>query len=202
MAEEGYVKFNCEWQKAAPLADGLIGELNAWRGRLYRLGLIGAYENGVGFGNISTRVPRTGKFIISGTATGNIAFLTGAHYTLVTDFDLEKNWVACRGPVKASSESMTHAAIYEADPSANAVIHVHNLGLWKSLLGNVPTTGKDAEYGTPEMAREVARLFRETDVKEKKVFAMAGHEEGVVSFGKSLGEAGRIMLKFFESRKQ
>ena len=54
-------------------------------------GLIGAYPNGVGFGNVSVRIPRSRRFIISGTATGKIAFLTGAHYTLVTDFDIESN---------------------------------------------------------------------------------------------------------------
>ena len=54
----------------------------------------------------------------------------------------------------------------------------------------------------PEMAEEVIRLFKETDVKEKKILAMAGHEEGVVSFGKNLKEAGQILLEYFEKAKQ
>lgn len=201
MKEEGYVKFDCDWVETEPLAEGIIREINDWRNRLYRLGLIGAYENGVGFGNISARLPKSDKFIISGTATGNIAFLTARHYTVVEEFDFEKNWLKCRGPIKASSESMTHAAVYLSDGSAKAAIHVHNLDFWKRLLGKVPTTSEKAQYGTPEMAAEIMRLFKETDVKEKKILAMAGHEEGIMSFGKTLDEAGKILLKRFQEAK-
>jgi len=195
MRKEDNIKFDCDWVKAKPLADGLISEINGWRSRLFRLGLVGAYGNGIGFGNVSVRVPRSRRFIISGTATGKIAFLTGVHYTLVTDFDFEKNWLECRGPIKASSESLSHAAIYESCPEANAVIHAHSQEMWKSLLGKVPTTGKDATYGSLEMVHEIMRLFRETDVGEKKIIATAGHEDGLVSFGKNLDEAGRVLLK-------
>ncbi len=48
------------------------------------------------------------------------------------------------------------------------------------------------------MAEEVIRLFKETDVKKKKILVMPGHEEGVISFGKNLKEAGQILLEFFE----
>ncbi|MFA4855344.1 MAG: class II aldolase/adducin family protein [archaeon] len=197
MQEGDNIKFDCDWVKAKPLADGLISEINGWRERLFRLGLVDAYGNGTGFGNISVRIPRSCKFIISGTATGKIAFLTGAHYTLVTDFDFEKNWLACRGPVKASSESLSHAAIYESCPEANAVIHFHSQKMWKSLLGKVPTTDKNATYGSLEMVHEIMRLFRETSVRKEKIFAMAGHEDGLVSFGKNLDEAGQVLLKYF-----
>ena len=202
MQEEGYVKFDCDWVKAGPLADGLISEINGWRERLFRLGLVGAYDNGIGFGNLSIRVPRSSRFIISGTATGKIAFLTGAHYTLVTDFDFEKSWLRCVGSVKASSESLSHAAIYESCPEANAVIHAHSPKMWKSLLGKVPETGKHADCGTPELAEEIFRLFRETNVRDEKIIVTAGHEEGMISFGRNPGEAGRILLKYFECCKQ
>ena len=46
------------------------------------------------------------------------------------------------------------------------------------------------------MAKEIQRLFRETDVKEKKILVMAGHKEGIISFGKDLDEAGKIMLNY------
>jgi hypothetical protein len=44
-------------------------------------------------------------------------------------------------------------------------------------------------YGTPEMAREVQRLFRETDVRNWNIFAMAGHGDGIVAFGRDFREA-------------
>ncbi len=201
MPEEGYVKFNCDWIKADSVSESLLSEINAWRAKMFKLGLIGMFENGVGFGNISVRGPEKNQFIISGTATGGIASLEPEHYTIVTDYSIEKNWVECKGPIKASSEAMTHAVIYQSDKSINAVIHVHNLAFWKKLLEKVPTTKKDAEYGTPEMAEEVIRLFKETDVKEKKIMVMAGHKEGIVSFGKSLDDAGSILLSYFEKEK-
>ena len=52
-----------------------------------------------------------------------------------------------------------------------------------------PATEPDVPYGTPEMAREVQRLFRETDVRNWKIFAMAGHRDGIVAFGHDFREA-------------
>ena len=100
------------------------------------------------------------------------------------------------GKISASSESMTHAAIYEASKKVNAVIHTHNTEMWKKLLNKVPTTAPGAEYGTPEIANEVKRLFNETDLMEKKIFVMAGHEDGVISFGKDLKEAWDVMIRY------
>ena len=51
------------------------------------------------------------------------------------------------------------------------------------------------DYGTPAMAREVERLFRETDVMEQKLFSMAGHEDGIVGFGASAEEAGAALIE-------
>jgi ribulose-5-phosphate 4-epimerase/fuculose-1-phosphate aldolase len=85
--------------------------------------------------------------------------------------------------------------IYEHQKDVNAVIHVHHPALWKKLLEILPATGKHIEYGTPAMAREILRLFEESNLAEEKIFAMGGHEEGIVSFGKDLDEAGE---KIFE----
>lgn len=48
--------------------------------------------------------------------------------------------------------------------------------------------------GTPEMAREVRRLFPHTAVRERMIFAMGGHEDGVVAFGHTSEQAGTVML--------
>ena len=98
------------------------------------------------------------------------------------------------GPVKASSESLTHALLYETDKDINAVFHVHHRGIWKELMNVAPTTKKNIEYGTVSMAVEMRRLFKETDVAQQKIFVMAGHEEGIVTFGKTMDEAGEKIL--------
>jgi ribulose-5-phosphate 4-epimerase/fuculose-1-phosphate aldolase len=192
--DEGYIKFNCNWVKDKPVDKNEISEINKWRKKLYDLGLIGMYDNGIGFGNISIRYKDT--FLITGSATGGIASLNENHYVVVTDYNLSENSLTCKGSIKASSESLSHAVIYESSAETKAVIHVHNLELWQKLLNKVPTTNKNVTYGTPEMASEIKKIFTETDVEQQKVICMAGHEEGVITFGKTLDEAGENLLDF------
>jgi len=193
MQEEGVIKFKANWIKAAPPDFDDIKELNEWRDKLYDAKLIGKNDDGIGYGNISTRF-NANNFIITGSSTGKLPKLGAEHYTLVTAFDLDKNTVTNVGAVIASSESLTHAVIYESHEKVNAVIHVHHFTLWKKLLQMLPSTGKDIEYGTPAMAKEIQRLFEESNLVEKKIFAMAGHEGGIVSFGKNLTEAGQKLF--------
>lgn len=195
--DEGYIKFKCLWLQAPPLSQKRIAAINAWRDKLFALGLIGVYPDGVGFGNISMRF-RGNTFIISGSATGALQKLDGQHYVLVNEYDLAQNSLVCTGPIQASSESLSHAAVYESSPETLAVIHVHHLGLWESLLNKVPTTSPVAAFGTPEMAYEIRLLFRETEVAEEKILVMGGHREGIISFGASLEEAGKVLLKYVE----
>ncbi len=194
MIDEGYIKYQCNWIKSEPLSLNEIAELNQWRNQLYELGLIGEYDDGIGFGNISIRYYQPGQFIISGTQTGNLSTLNEHHYTRVTNFNLERNFLTCCGPIQASSESLTHATLYQANPTVNAVIHVHHLQLWENLMYKVPTTDKNVSYGTPEMAKEILRLFREDNLMKTKILVMSGHEEGIICFGKNLQEAGNILL--------
>ena len=192
--QEGYIKFNCHWIKARPVSPDHTREINVWRDKLYALGLIGVYDDGIGFGNISMRY-QGNTFIITGSATGEYKQLSKNHFTLVSLYDLEQNSLECKGPIKASSESLTHAALYESAPEIHAVIHVHNLKMWQKLINKMPTTRTDAEYGTPEMAGEIKRLFRETKVQEEKILVMGGHEEGIITFGAGMDEAGEKLLQ-------
>jgi L-ribulose-5-phosphate 4-epimerase len=193
MKETGSVKFNCTWIKADPLGNDLIKELNGWRNKLYRAALIGVNDEGIGFGNISIR-HITHSFIISGSGTGKLEKLSNENYTLVTEIDLDENSLVAKGPVIASSESLTHGVIYKHCKDVNAVMHVHSLTLWEKLLKTHPHTKAEVEYGTPAMAKEVIRLFDETPLRGLKIFGMGGHYEGVIAFGKDLDEAGNTLL--------
>ncbi len=191
--DEGYTKFNCNWIRSEPVPEKHIKELNILRDKLYFLDLIGADENGIGFGNISIRF-KNNTFIITGAATGRLNKMNESHYVLVNQYDLANNSLICTGPVKASSESLSHAAVYECSPQTNAVIHVHNIGMWENLIYKVPTTSEDVPYGTPEMANEIKRLFNETPVTVEKILVMGGHREGIIAFGPTLEEAGKILI--------
>lgn len=195
MIDEGYIKFDIDWRCGPPPDVQTVADLNRWRKPLYEAGLIGEYADlGIGFGNISMRSGAAGQFVISGTQTGHLGDLGPEHYALVTDYDIAANRVSCSGQVKASSESMTHAAIYELNPAITGVVHVHSAAMWNRLINRLPTTNPDVAYGTPAMAQEFLRLYHDTDFAEKGVAIMAGHDEGILSFGTDLTEAaGRIL---------
>ncbi|MEL6636040.1 MAG: class II aldolase/adducin family protein [Bacteroidota bacterium] len=194
MLDEGYIKFKAHWRERPPLPEAEIAELNHWRDQMYRAQLIGAYPDGIGFGNISRRYAGR-QFIISGSKTGNFAQLDARHYALVSDYNVERNEVFCEGPLLASSESMSHAVVYATCPEVRAVIHVHHLALWEKHLHRLPTTRAAAAYGTPEMAREIIRLLHESTVRrEEQVLVMAGHREGLIAFGEDLAGAGERLL--------
>lgn len=194
MIDEGYTKYQVDWRKSPALPEGGITELNACRNRLFGAGLVGYYpEHGVGFGNLSVRADG-GGFIISGTQTGHIERTGPEHWSLVTDYDIDANRVTCEGPVQASSEALTHAAIYELDAAIGAIAHGHSAELWAKFIDRIPTTAPDVPYGTPEMAREFGRLYRETDFSEHGVAIMAGHDEGIIAFGRDIREATQRVL--------
>lgn len=195
MIDEGYIKFNCEWTDGSPLEDAAISELNKWRRLLFDAGLVGQYKDtGIGFGNISMRSKPDALFIISGTQTGHLADLSGAHCTQVTDYNIQDNRISCRGPVRASSESLTHAAIYEMNPAIQAVVHVHSDTLWHELRDRIPTTDSGVAFGTPEMAEEFKRLYRDTDFASSEIAVMGGHDGGLISIGHDIATAaGRLL---------
>ena len=193
--DEGYIKYQSFWTRA-PIPNASAAEvLDTWRRPLFDAGLIGQYEEyGIGFGNISIRCGGPGEFLISGTQTGHLAETDKTHYSLVTSWSVHVNRVCCVGKVQASSEAMTHAAIYQLDLKIGAIVHVHSGELWHRHLGRLPTTNPEVAYGTPEMANEFRRLYRDTDFRKTKLAVMAGHEEGLLSFGTTLEEAaGRVL---------
>ena len=195
--DEGYIKYKSFWTKAPvpAAAAAATEELDSWRKPLFAAGLIGQYEAlGIGYGNISIRCGEPGQFLISGTQTGHIAKTDKTHYSLVTAYNTHANIVSSVGPAQASSEAMTHAAIYSLDLNIGAIVHGHNGALWQSLLNRIPTTNPDVAYGTPEMANEFRRLYRDTAFRETGLAVMAGHEEGILSFGATMEEAARRIL--------
>jgi ribulose-5-phosphate 4-epimerase/fuculose-1-phosphate aldolase len=189
-----YVKFTYERavSELAPFA-GIV-ELNACRQKLLERRVIGVDSNGISFGNISIRDGVTKNFHITGSGTGGIRELMLADCAKVVAYDFERNWLRYEGSTIPSSESLTHAAIYEADAKAAAVIHCHDSTLWAALLNEAPTSSNAVEYGTPEMAYETMRLFTITDVQTRKILVMAGHEGGIVTFGRNLEETFAVLL--------
>lgn len=201
---EGIIKYQLNYSPGPALDVTTLSELNAWRRILYMAGLIGqdpARYGGYGFGNISRRLAPFDRpinhrtFVITGTQTGDVARLTPEHFTTVVACHPERNLLIGEGPIRPSSESLTHGTVYDQDPALHWVMHAHSPEIWRyaDALG-LPVTAADVPYGSPEMAAEVARLFRETDVNERRIFSMGGHEDGIVTFGRTSDEAGSALL--------
>ena len=197
--EKGYLKFNCKLEKSgAVIPDDLFTEINKWRSRMFSMNLIGAYDNGIGFGNISVRVPGTDNFFISGSATGNFKETGPEHYVLVTDYSYEHNSLSCSGTIPASSESLSHAAIYEADEEILAVIHIHHMEMWENSLNKFSTSDPNCSFGTPELAMDIAGLLKDKVTRKNGIIIMGGHPEGILFFGKNLEEAGNTAVNHYK----
>jgi L-ribulose-5-phosphate 4-epimerase len=201
--QEGVVKFQLQYAPSPALPDEALRELNAWRRMLFMNNLIGqdpARYGGFGYGNVSQRLeprdpshPR--RFTISGTQTGGLAELNASHYAIVLECWPDRNTVLAEGPIQPSSESLTHGTLYELDDSIRFVLHAHSPHIWRHARElDIPTTCAGVAYGTPQMADEVRRLYRESDARARGIFAMGGHEDGVLTFSHSAAEAGCVML--------
>jgi L-ribulose-5-phosphate 4-epimerase len=204
--QEGVIKFQLKFTRTRPVPAVEIKEINAWRETLFRLGFIGQDPQrygGFGYGNISRRLrPFAGPanrrpFVITGSQTGGIQSLTSEHYTTVFECDPDRNRVVAKGPIRPSSEALTHGMIYNLSRTTRFVIHVHSPEIWSNAgeLG-IPVTDPQAAFGTTEMAQDVRRLFRASMLGERRIFAMGGHEDGVVSFGRSGEEAGLRLIRY------
>ena len=194
---EGAIKFQLDYRPAEARPAAQLADINAWRRILYLTKLIGQepqrYE-GFGYGNISRRLTRW-AFVITGSQTGHLAELDNTHYATVLECNPEQNQVMAEGPIRPSSESLTHGALYELDEEVRAVIHAHSPEIWQQAGPmNLPTTARGIPYGSPEMAREIKRLWSATSLPKVRVLTMAGHKDGVVAFGDSLAAASLIML--------
>jgi len=194
--QEGYIKFKCHFDRAnLDIPEELFTPLNYWRNFLRDKGWIGSYPDGIGFGNISIRIPGSDRFFITGSATGSLPNLETKHYALVEKCDPAGNIIWCKGLLKASAESMSHYTVYTTIPGACAVVHIHNRPLWDKYVEILPTTSKDFSYGTPEMAREIERVLKLPEMQFKRVVVMGGHVEGIISYGISVEDAVKAMIE-------
>ncbi len=207
MSREGVIKFRAEHRRSR-LEPRRYGEafcaLTAWREILALTGLVGQEPSrygGYGFGNVSLRVgppsrPRGQRsFLITGTQTSGVHKPTLDNFCVVDRYDIGQNRVESFGSALPSSESLTHAAVYDLGVHIRCVLHAHSPVVWRAAEAlRLPRTSAQVEYGTPEMAREVRRLFETTALAEIGLFAMGGHEDGIVAFGRSPEDAGRVLI--------
>ena len=188
VVDEGYIKFSLS------MSDGDIPQNKNWqnlnqvRNKLHSFNLIGEYPNGIGFGNVSIR-HQNKEFIITGSATGGRQNLSTRDYCLVRSFNLERNQVEGVGRTKASSESMTHGAIYSANHEIRSVIHFHHKKIFASMLNDgAPKTEKSIQYGTPQMGLAMKEIVQKSSLSNG-FLVTEGHDEGVFVYATTIEDA-------------
>jgi len=195
MILDGVIKYSLH-HTTAPLIEVDTSELQHWFKVCRKYNLLGqdpARYDGAAYGNISQKLD-TG-FIITGTQVSGLDEIDNEQLCLVTQVDAANNQVYSEGPIKPSSESMTHATLYGADRAINAIIHVHSPELWARYL---PSTSPDIAYGTPEMAEAVADLLKDADVRELGCIRMGGHEDGILFFSENMAQTGQKVVQIME----
>lgn len=198
---EGYIKFNYLLIDGPPPSFDAIKDINDFRTELWDKGLLGSFPNGVSFGNISKRALEC-LFIISGSNTGKYRILQPEHYVCITEINVNSNLLVCNGKIPPSSEALTHLAIYSALPSVNFVLHFHNSKIWAQLLNKFPTTNPKAEYGTIELAKELASLCKLLNSQKDNIVVLGGHRDGIVAFAENIQTLREKVVNLLDYRKQ
>jgi L-ribulose-5-phosphate 4-epimerase len=115
------------------------------------------------------------------------------HFAVVSGWDIAHNQLEARGPVKPSSEALTHAAVYQVSQDTRCVMHVHSPEIWRHARQlALPMTAVEATCGTPRMASEVQQVVQSGP--RRQLLVMQGHEDGVVAWGVSIEAAGLMLL--------
>lgn len=201
--QEGVIKFNLDFTTTHFPSPDLLQPLQAWREILYTLRFIGAETTPtgiVGYGNVSRRMlpidPRhPTSFMITGTQTGHKTHLSEQDYSIVIYCDSAHNHVVAQGPSRPSSESLAHDVLYRQCPDIEFIFHIHSQFIWsRALLLGLPMTAPHVYYGTPDMAQEIETLLQTSDLRQKRVLAMTGHTNGILSFGKTANDAGLALM--------
>lgn len=203
--DDGVIKYDrSNFSLSGPLEPFEYQELEYWRKKLFKKELIGEYPaEKIGFGNMSTVMDYSQfaksihpQFIITGTQTGKYPELNGSHYTRVLDTNINELQIKMMGCIEASSEALTHAAIYESNHKIKAVFHIHSSVIWKKMIEDKSDfTAAPIPYGTVEMAVATKECIRG---KTNGVYCMHGHIDGIVIYSESLALAGEMTFSLYD----
>lgn len=203
---EGVIRFRVHLNRTPLHEDAEIRQLIVWRDILYRLGLVGQDPlrySGLGFGNLSVRSRKEpDTFMVTASQTGGIERLCGMHFCRVIAWKFEPPELWAEGLTSPSSESLTHAAIYESEKRVGAVIHVHCPEIWHQAdtIG-LAVSDPAAGCGTSALALEMRSMMAALKPSNGGIWILGGHEDGVIAFGADLMQTGLLVMQWFAAAK-
>ncbi|MCB1684309.1 MAG: class II aldolase/adducin family protein [Pseudomonadales bacterium] len=199
---EGIIRFAYDLQPSVSsiVDEELFAQLKAWRTILTKLSLLGRHPrryDGLGFGNLSLRDPeRPGEFIITASQSSGIRRIDQRNITRITNYNLQRFWVDACGEEPPSSETMTHAMIYAADPRISWVFHAHSPEIWSRAAAlALPCTPDTAVNGSGELVQAVSDLLNRYHSRPI-VFATLGHTDGIFACGPTARDAGGLLVSY------
>ncbi len=164
--------------------------------------------DGYSFGNLSARLAPTqqgakstssasdGLFIISASQSAHRDHEDPAAWTTIDTVNLSRFWVEGRGELPPSSETMTHAMIYAAEPNAKFVFHAHSPEIWNHADElQLPGTPANVAYGSPAMSQAVINLLA-ANMSRPLVFVTHGHTDGVFALGPTARDTGGLLTSY------
>lgn len=192
-AQRQYVglRFNVTSQSdIVPFENEMI-HLVAWARELDIMGFMPYYaSNGKQYpaGNLSFR--SSPGFVITPT-TFNFRDLKPEDLLKVIDCNSTTSSVTFLGSHLPSSETFLHYFIYGMRPDVFSIFYVYDAEIVQraSQLA-VPQTAEEFPYGTLELASSVLKVL------EPDTELLLVKNQGVISLGKSIDEAGQRILKF------
>lgn len=202
---DGEISFCLKYEQNISLPEQNLTPLIAWRETLYRMQLIGKSAHkydGMGYGTVSQRVQNEllethpNAFFVTGALSGQFKKITPRHFSFVRSLNVEQNQVEAEGPCKPTSEALTLGALYQIDPSIQYAIHFHSPELWymAGVLGIVETDDS-LDYGTPQLAQEIANLHKGGALNECPMISIRGHQDGIIAFGANLDEVASLIIQ-------
>lgn len=194
ITNEGYIKFQCKTTSSRHPSRSELDDIILLRDRLYDKEFVGTFPDGVGFGNVSKKTD-SGSIIITGSNTGKHERIQPNHFVYVNSYDIEANQVESSGQVQASSETLTHVAIYEAIDEIKYIAHIHNLKIWEKLLESGKRPVGTSEYGSVELADEVREYCKSLDLLDN-IFALPGHKGGVIIHAEEISRINDMLGEY------
>lgn len=197
---EGTIQFAYALEHpAGPVAEpDVVRSLAGWRAVFRRLDLLGQHRDryqGFGYGNLSSRDgSRPDEFVITASQTAGAPDFDDSSLVRITHSNVARFWVDAVGQQPPSSETLTHAIVYQADRSIGWVFHVHCPEIWQrhADLG-LPATPEHAPCGSAAMADAVEVLLARHHVRPV-VFVTLGHEDGVFACGTDAAATGNALV--------
>ena len=197
------IKFSFSLSKPDKVTQDSYVELEKWRVILFQLGLMGINRNSqMSFGNISKKININNpdcEIVITGSQTGQYAFLKVNQYTKIVKCDLEKLKVNAIGPIAPSNQSLLHFLIYKEEPLAKFVIIIEKNAIFDDLEAkNLTLIERNILYNDGELSKILKFPNVESNIG---LFLVKSSKKRIVFYSDDIDSIGKYIMELNKKYK-